>query len=349
MASPAAPPRSDGQPSQGRLYLLAAIAIFGAASAVTRKLTELGGENLIDGRNPISFCNVLFVGNLCALLLLGMIYRRQWRLELLKKLSWKNWLALVLTAVLGAAIAPALTFTALSLTAVNNVILIGQIDTPLVLALSVLLLRDRVNSWTIAGAVVSLVGVSLTVLLQPTGEGAVPMAGGLEIGLGELLVVIAAVSKAAANLISKVSLKEIPLGIFSTFRTLVGTIVFFAATLVVYEPQHFMDVGSSFLWRWMLIYAAVIVVGGQLFWFSGLKRSTASEVAFATAFNPIVGVLAAFFLLGEAPTLAQYIGGGVILCGIALNQAGVSRLHLTAPKQKPTVKEMDGAVGFKGI
>lgn len=110
-----------------------------------------------------------------------------------------------------------------------------------------------------------------------------------------------------------------------------------------------MDVGSSFLWRWMLIYAAIIVVGGQLFWFSGLKRSTASEVSLATAFNPIVGVLAAFFLLGEAPTLAQYIGGGVILGGIALNQVGVARLHAAVPAQKPTAKEMDHAVGFKGI
>ena len=349
MASPTIPQHSDGRPTNGRLYLLAAIAIFGAASAVTRKLTELGEENLIDGRNPISFCNVLFVGNLCALLLLGIIYRRQWRLELLQKISWKNWLALVLAAIFGAAIAPALTFTALSLTAVNNVILIGQIDTPIVLALSVLLLRDRVNSWVVAGAAISLIGVSLTVLLQPTG-GEVASAGeGLQIGLGELLVVVAAISKAVSNLISKVSLKEIPLGVFSTFRTLVGTIVFFGATIAIYEPQHFMDVGSPFLWQWMLIYAAVIVVGGQLFWFSGLKRSTASEVSLATAFNPIVGVLAAFFLLGEAPTIAQYIGGGVIFCGIVLNQVGVSQLNATAPEQKPTAKDMDCAVGFKGI
>ena len=53
----------------GRVYLLTAIIIFAAGSPVTRKLIEIGANNLVDGRNPISFCNVLFVGNLCALLL----------------------------------------------------------------------------------------------------------------------------------------------------------------------------------------------------------------------------------------------------------------------------------------
>ena len=132
------------QPS-GRVYLLMAIAIFGAANAVTRKLTELGAMNLIDERNPISFCNVLFVGNLCALILLAITYGREWRKPALQKINWQDWLSMAVVAILGAAIVPTLIFTALEITPVNNVILISQIDTPLVLALSVWVLGDRVN------------------------------------------------------------------------------------------------------------------------------------------------------------------------------------------------------------
>ncbi|MEO1133596.1 MAG: EamA family transporter, partial [Cyanobacteria bacterium J06639_1] len=130
----------------GRLYLMVAIAIFGTANAITRKLTEVGAANLIDGRNPISFCNVLFVGNVCTLTLLGGIYFQQWRPAALQKIRWQQWLMMSVVAILGAAIVPTLVFTALSITAVNNVILIGQLDTPLVLALSVLLLGDRDNA-----------------------------------------------------------------------------------------------------------------------------------------------------------------------------------------------------------
>ena len=338
--------KSSFQPS-GRVYLLLAIIIFGAANAVTRKLTELGELNLIDGRNPISFCNVLFVGNLCALILLTLLYGREWRKPALLEIKWQDWLSMTVVAVLGAAIVPTLIFTALAITPVNNVILISQIDTPLVLALSVWVLGDRVNKWVIAGAVLSFVGVALTVLIQPPGAEMVSM--GTAVGRGIIFTLIAAVIKAVANVVSKISLRDIPLGIFSVFRMFVGTVFFFGATLVLYGPEHFMDVGSRFLWQWMLFYSAVIVVAGQTLWFNGLKRSTASEVSFSTAFNPIVGILSAFLLLGEVPTLGQYLGGVVILGGIALNQIGVQRLNLRRPSQRPDMKEMSEAGGFKGI
>ena len=63
----------------------------------------------------------------------------------------------VVAPILAASIVPALIFTALSITAVNNVILIGQIDTPLVLALSVLLLGEKVNKWIVGGAILAFI------------------------------------------------------------------------------------------------------------------------------------------------------------------------------------------------
>lgn len=340
------PPASA--PASGRLSLLLAIAIFGAANAVTRKLTEIGAENLVDGRNPISFCNVLFVGNVCALLLVSVLYARQWRLSVWQQLSRRDWIALTAVAVLGAALVPTLVFTALDLTAVNNVILIGQIDTPIVLVLSVLLLGERVNRWVVSGAALAFVGVALTVLLASPGEDGIAMAG-IEIGRGEVLVAIAAVFKAISNLISKVSLQQIPLSVFNEFRLAVGTVVFFIAVIVLYGPSHFTDVASPLLWQWMVLYSAVIVVGGQLLWFNGLKRSTASEVSLATAFNPLAGILAAFLILGEVPTRAQYIGGAVILLGITLNQIGVARQNARPKTEPPAANELSDRIGFKGI
>lgn len=203
--------------ASGRLYLMIAIVIFGAANAVTRKLTDLGASNLIDGRNPISFCNVLFVGNVCALILLFLIYQKQWRKPVLNQISRRQWLTLTVIAVLSSAVVPTLIFTALSITSVNNVILIGQIDTPLVLALSVLFLGERVNGWVVAGAIVAFVGVALTVLIQPVGEQTMTMGMGFQIGLGELLTLLAAIFKAISNLISKISLQHTPLGIFNVY------------------------------------------------------------------------------------------------------------------------------------
>ena len=334
----------------GRGYLLIAILIFAASGPITRKITQLGADNLIDGRNPISFCNLLFVGNLCALILLIVIYGKQWQSFPLKQLSGKDWIGLVSVATLSGALAPALILMALEITMVNNVILIGRIEPPLILALSVFLLRERVNAWVVGGEVLAFVGVLLTILLQQPEGQMVNMAGGFHLGKGEIMVAAGSICGVIATIISKVTLRQIPLGIFSIIKTTIGTIVFFTIAMTVYGPIHFVDVFSPFLWKWMFLYSAVIVVGGQLCWFIGLKKTTASDVSLATSFSPIAGILAAYFILGEAPTLAQYIGGSVIIGGIALNQIGVLRFSTqTTAAPQITEKEMDTEVGFKGI
>ena len=334
----------------GRAYLLLAILIFAAANSVTRKLTELGAQNLIDGRNPISFCNVLFVGNLCALIALILLYGKQLNPQSLKQLSWTDWLGLVAVAILSGALAPGLFFLALDLTMVNNVVLIGRIEPPLILALSILLLRERVNLWVVAGAIVSFVGVVLTIVLQTPTTDMMTM-GGFQIGRGELMAAGGAIALAVSTIVSKVKLRQIPLGIFSTMRMAIGTVIFFTVAFKLYGAVHFVDVFSPLLWQWMAIYSAVIVVGGQLSWFTGLKKTDASDVSLASSFSPVAGILAAYLILGEAPTMAQYIGGSVIICGIILNQIGVSRMSAKPPTapQVSTAKEMDMEVGYKGI
>lgn len=334
----------------GRAYLLLAVIIFGAANAVVRRLTEIGAQNLILNRNPISFCNVLFIGNLCALLALMVIYGKQWTTQSLKQLSWTDWLGMTGVALLAGALAPALTFMALDLTMVNNVVLIGRIEPPLILALSVLVLGERVNRWVVAGAVISFIGVVLTIVLQSPVEN-MEMMGGFQVGRGELMAAAGAISLAVSTIISKVKLRQIPLGIFVIYRTALGTTIFFITALVLFGPIHFIDAFSPLLWQWMLIYGAVIVVGGQLCWLTGLKTTGASDVSLASSFSPIAGILAAYLILGEAPTMAQYIGGSVIICGIVLNQIGVSRKATLAVALPPasSAKEKDMEVGFKGI
>lgn len=84
-----------------------------------------------------------------------------------------------------------------------------------------------------------------------------------------------------------------------------------------------MDVLSPFLWQWMLVYSTVIVVIGQSLWNKGFRISSIATVSIIGSFAPIVGILAAYLILGEVPTRAQYIGGVVILVGLFLGQVGI--------------------------
>jgi len=330
----------------GQFYLWLAIIIFGASGAVTRRITEIGAQNLIDGRNPISFCNVLFVGNLCALLMLILIYRQQLNLPSISQLSGKAWFSLIIIAILSGALAPSLTFEALSRSMVTNVILVGRIEPPLVLALSVLFLKERVNFLQVTGALVSLTGIAITLFLQVLWEDMMSSQNFIHVGVSEILAASGAIALAVSTIFSKLRLNQIPLGIFTVFRTTLGTLIFFVAALYLYSSNHFADALSPFLWQWMLVYGTVIVALGQLFWFSGLKNSTPSRVSLASSFSPIAGIIAAYLILGEAPTLPQYIGGSVVMAGIILSQMGIRRKNLRTTDK---LEDTETGVGFKGI
>ncbi|QMS86780.1 DMT family transporter [Nostoc edaphicum CCNP1411] len=336
----------------GQTYLWLAMLIFGASSAVTRKLTEIGAQHFIGNRNPISLCNVLFVGNLCALILLILIYGRQWNKATLKQLSRKDWVSLTVVAILSGALAPGLIFQALALTGVNNVILVGRLEPPLSLALSVWLLKERVNIWEFIGAIAAFIGVILTIILQPPGETMMNM-GGFGLGIGELLAAVGSVVIAVSTIIGKKHLSQIPLGIYSIFRTALGTVIFFLIALVLYGRDHFADVLSPFLWQWMFLYGGLIVVVGQSFWIKGLKTSNVSTASLIGSFGPIVGILAAYLILGEAPNLPQYIGGSLILVGIFLSQVGTwlqtsKRVASDKVNSTTTQQQVESSMGFKG-
>ncbi|MGC9527971.1 MAG: DMT family transporter [Limnospira sp.] len=343
----------------GRGYLLLAILIFAAANSVTRKLTELGAQYPIDGRNSISFCNVLLVGNIWAFIILMLLNYREVSWPVIRQFSKKDWLGLTAVAFLSGALAPALFFGALERTMVNNVILIGRIEPPLTLALSIWLLHERVNRWVVAGAIVSFLGVAAIFLIpQTTGSGM--MAGGFQVGIGELMTLVGAIAAAFGTIVSKISLGNVSLGFFSLYRTALGTVIFLVLVIYLFGLQHFTDVFAPLVWQWMFLYSAVIVVGGQFFWFMGLKRSDASEVSLANSFSPVAGVLAAYLILGEVPTAAQYIGGAIIIVGIILNQIGISQPPTPQPHRvKPgdsvaaipaqSAENPDRSVGFKGV
>lgn len=337
----------------GSTYLWLAMLIFGTSSAITRKLTEIGSHHFIGGRNPISLCNVLFVGNLCALILMIFIYGRQWNKPTLQQLSKKEWISLTAIAILAGALAPGLFFQALALTTVNNVIIVGRIQPPLTLALSVWLLKERVSIWDFTGAIIAFIGVALTIFLQPAREGMINM-GGFHLGLGEMLVVVASVAGTIATIVTKKYLSEIPLGISSIFRTALGTVIFFFIALILYGKDHFTDVLSPFLWQWMFLYGGLIVVIGQSLLAKGLKTSNVSTASVVGSFSPIVGIIAAYFILGEVPNMAQFIGGSVILLGIFFSQfeniyhksSKAKVAKITSAKTKQVI---ESNMGFKGF
>jgi drug/metabolite transporter (DMT)-like permease len=329
------------------VYLWMALIIGAASSSVTRKIIEIVENHLVDGRNPISLCNVLFVGNICALAVMLPIFYPQLNPTRWQQFTRKDWISLVIIAILSGAIAPGLIFAALDNTNVTNVVLIGRLEPPVTLALSIWILRSPVNILTVAGSVVSFVGVVITTLLTSSPSTISMMGGLIHLGKGELQVAIASLLLAVATVLSKLRLQQIPLGFFSLFRTTIGTIIFFILAHYIYGSQHFAEAFSPFLWGWMLIYGAIIVAAGQLFSFAGLKNASVPEITFTNSIKPLAAIAFAYLILQEVPTVAQYWGGSIILIGIILGAIG--NLKQTQSSSLTLGRYMEMVTGFRGI
>ncbi len=331
-----------------------AVFIYAASNSIVSLLITVGEQNPVEGRNPISFCNVLFIGNLAALVALIFIFGRDWTRKNLKGLSAVDWSALTISAILSSAVSPSLFFFALEHTKVTNVVLIGRIEPPLILLLSALFLSEKLDRWALAGSLVAVVGAAVVVLGQ---EGDAR----LGLGVGELSALGASLSFAASTTFSKWRLKHIPMGIFAIYRTAFGTVVFFVAAIYLFGIGHFQDAFRPIVWQYVAVYGAVIVVLGTLFWNFGLKWSRSSDVSLAASFSPVAGVAFAILLVNEPMTANLFLGGSVVIAGIVLGQFGC-RLTEGARKRFAEIRsrkeaatgsgaamEQEGGIGFKGV
>jgi drug/metabolite transporter (DMT)-like permease len=318
----------------GQVYLWLAILIFGASSSITRKLTEIGAMSFASGDNPVSFCNVLFVGNLCALGIMLAIYHGQLTANNFSKISKIEWFSLLTVALLSGALAPAAIFQALAISPVNNIILLGRLEVPMTLILSGIFLKERLYRNQKIGSAIMLAGIVVAVL----GDNPTERLAKFSWGQGELLTIGAAAILAISSLVSKTQLQQIPLGINSVMRTAIGSIIFFWVAMYFYGAEHFMGLFSPFLWQWMLLYGGVIVVIGQSLWLKGTKESPISVSAIISCFHPIAAMLFSYWILTELPTTAQIIGSIVILLGLSYSQV-----------LKTSEKEALTNNGFKGI
>ena len=326
------------------MFVWVAVLIFAAANSIVLVLFNLGAEFPVDGRNAISFCNVLFVGNVIACASQYVLYRKQWTGENLRKLTRGDWISLLFLAILTGAISPSVIFYALENTSVTNVVLVGRIEPFILLALSAFLLGERADKWTTIGAAIALAGVGVAFFLES-------MSAGLSIGKGELLAALGAALAAIGIIVAKIRLKSVPLGIFAVVRTGFGSIFFFAVATYLFGIEHFQDAFQPILWQWMLVYGALIVVGGQYFWFTGIKNVRISDVSLASSFTPIAAVGFAFLLLGERPSTPILIGGAIIVLGIAVGQFGHTLVEKVAARRLTASEALqaEGRVSFKGV
>lgn len=290
------------------------VLIYAASNSIATLLVDIGASSPVaGGRNAITFTNLLFLGSLISLIPMTVLFRGDWTRKNLRRLSWGHWGLLTLSALMSSALTPGLFFFALEHASVTNVVLVSRIEPPLFLLAAGAFLRERVDLKAFTAGLVALFGAMLIIVLRESG-------GHCVFGIGEIAAALATLSYVASAIVARKALKEIPMGLFSIYRTAAGTLIYFALISVLRGPQQFQDVFSPVLLSWIWLYALPVVVVGQLTWFIALKYARSSDVALASSFSPVAGVVFAMLLLGENPGAGLLPGGALILLAICVGQ-----------------------------
>ncbi|MFD1160020.1 DMT family transporter [Roseovarius aestuarii] len=306
----------------GTLLVWLAVIVYASSNSIVSLLADIGRQNTVMGRNAVSLCNLLFLGSLISLVPMVFMFYGDWTRENLRKLSRKDWGVLTLSAFLSSALTPALFFIALDYTSVTNVVLIGRIEPPLFLLATFFFLKEKLDPWAFAAGLIALVGAVVIIALK--GDGAA-----FTLGKGEVATIFATLSFIASTLVTRVGLQGIPLGIFSIYRTVLGTIIYYFLALYLYGPNHFQDLFQPIVLKYVWVYAIIVIIIGQFAWNLGLKHARSGDVSLATSFSPLAALVIAMVLLGEDPGKGLIPGGLIILAAIAVGQFGRIRSQRT--------------------
>lgn len=292
------------------INLIAAIVIAGLTTPIVKWLILHGGKLGISNPDAISFCNILFIGNFLSGIVVLLFFGWHDVGRDIRRARAKTVWLLLGNLLIGTVMGPIFLYTALETTMVTNLVLLTRIEAVIYPALGLFFFKDPVSKLSWLGLSLIVAGAAVLVLFQ----------GGGKIAAGDVLGIFAGSLFAVGSLMGRIILRDLSIYTFVFCRNLLGSIIFFWIAVILYGFHHFGDAFSANLWVVMFVYAAVVVVLGDLSWFKALATVASVTVSAWATLTPVLGILFAYLLLGERPDAAQWLAAAIILSGMAISQ-----------------------------
>jgi drug/metabolite transporter (DMT)-like permease len=198
---------------------------------------------------------------------------------------------------------------------------LGRVETIVIVALALLVLRERLGRLEVVGFLLAVAGVVL--MGFPTGEGEPVAAGEAEReAAGYWLALLAAVFFGSAELFAKLAVRHCGPATF-VFRR---NAILLAAFTVVVAISGDLAVPSL---RVLAVAAAVALLaptGARILFMLALRSLELSRAAVIGQAQPLFAALVVFAIFGDLPRPVEWAGGILILIGCSLLVVGASRL-----------------------
>ena len=186
--------------------------------------------------------------------------------------------------------------------------LILQTQIPFAVLLDWLIMKEKLDMRKAAGTVMAFIGVAIVIGLPEQAPGLLPT----------LMIIAGAFCWSLGQVLARKLGRDDGLGLLKA--NAFGSLPQLALATLLIEQGQWQAVSTATWLQW----ATLAFVGITAFylaymcWFSLLKQCRMDEAAPFLLLMPVVGILTAALVLGETVSLAQLIGGAVILVGLAI-------------------------------
>jgi len=242
-----------------------------------------------------------------ALLLLGFLV---WRGKVRSFPARRDWPPLLLLGGLGVTGFGALYTVGLQWTGPTEGTLI-QGTTPLMtMLLAAVLAGEKIQRRQLLGGLTAFVGLGILLL-----GGVAEFADGNARTVGNIVLIGAGLCWAAYNVSVRMTAGRLNLGESSAWALLAGTLLLIPFALVE-SPRGPLGSVTPTAWVAMAYLAVVSTCLAYIWWNDGIRKLGAGRAAMFSFIAPLAAMLSAIPVLGEWPSLAQVLGGILILSGL---------------------------------
>lgn len=303
------------------LVALFGLLVYNALAAVEPSIVALmhqvGERHLVDGRNPVSFCNVLFISQLVSLATFLVLFHRDLTRENFRKITRRKWSCLFSYVILGSVITQMLYFFSLDYTSVASIVLISSMQIPLAAFVNAWLFKETLERRQMGGHVLIFIGIFAPFLI------ATQTATFSSARWGDVLAFFAMLCGVANGIFAKY-LSDLPLGVIGVVASGASAVFFFCFASIYFGPEHFQDLLVPYVWELVFVYAIMLVVSRHIIRQLSFRQSSNQAINTISASYPALAVIAAYLIASQIPTYGQMLGIVLVVAGI---------LFAIAPKQ----------------
>ncbi|MBB2480468.1 DMT family transporter [Bacillus sp. APMAM] len=278
----------------GSLYLILASSIWGGMYVVVKVVVAV--------IPPLELVWLRYLVAIVTLLVIGLITRQKWRIE-------KRYVIIIIAiGIIGNAISIVAQETGTMLSTAQMGAIITSSTPAFMVIFAGFILKERMTLKKGISVGLATIGVILIVGISDVN---------MSSSLGGISLLIAALTWALMSVLVKLLPSNYSQIVVTTYSILVALIVLTPFVLPrLHDEMNISQLTHPTIWGGLLYLGIVSTAGGFLLWNRGLQMLNASSGGLFFFFQPVVGALLGWLILGESIGVTFWIGSILILTGV---------------------------------